>query len=191
MRFDDAAFARFRALLATRPAIELAPGKFRRACVVAPFIRHDAGWSILFHRRSANLAKHSGQVAFPGGASLPTESLEEAALREMEEEIGVPRSRVEIIGRLDDLFTVSGYVVAPFVGVIPSGLQYVMQESEVVEVYEVPVDALMRPGNPEVRYIEYLRKSYPSYFYHHGDVEIWGLTGRMIKAILDLIWTCV
>jgi hypothetical protein len=99
--------------------------------------------------------------------------------------------RVEIIGRLDDLFTISGYVVAAFIGVIPSGLDYVMQESEVVEVYEVPVDSLMRPGNPEVRYIEYLRKKYPSYFYHHDDLEIWGLTGRMLKAILDLIWVCV
>lgn len=191
MRFDDAAFERFRTLLANRPAIELEPGTFRRACVVAPFVRHDDGWSILFHRRSANLAKHSGQVAFPGGASKPGEPLEEAALRETEEEVGIPRGRVEIIGRIDDLFTISGYVVAPFIGVIPAGLEYVMQESEVVDIYEVPVDSLMHRDNPEVRYIDYLRKKYPSYFYHHEGIEIWGLTGRMLKAILDLIWVCV
>ncbi|MEO8217784.1 MAG: CoA pyrophosphatase, partial [Acidobacteriota bacterium] len=90
-------------------------------------------------------------------------------------------------GRLDDLITtVSGYIVAPFVGVIPSNFRYVLQPSEVTEVYEVPLEALLADGNPEVRMIDYLGKRYPSYFYHWNGLEIWGLTGRMVKALLDL-----
>jgi mutator protein MutT len=189
--FDDAALANLREILARRPAVEIDAPQHRRACVLLPLIRNGAGYSVLLTRRSENLASHSGQIAFPGGAVEPGETLEDAAIREAEEEVGIHRADVELIGRLDDLITGSGFLVAPFVGVIHEPVDYVIQESEVVEVFEVPIEALLDVRNPEVRYVAYRRKEYPSYFYRYRDYEIWGLTGRMVKAFVDLVWQSI
>lgn len=189
--FDDAALARLREILARRPAVEIDAPQHRRACVLIPLIRTASGWSILFTQRSANLAAHSGQISFPGGSVERGEALEAAAVREAEEEVGIPPERVELIGRLDDVVTHSGFLVAPFAGVIHEPVRYVMQESEVVEIFEVPLEALLDVRNPEVRYVPFARKQYPAYFYHYGRYEIWGLTGRMLKAFLDLVWQAI
>jgi mutator protein MutT len=186
--FDDAALDRLRVILRNRPAVEIHAPQHRRACVLIPLIRNGGGWSILFTRRSEHLAAHSGQIAFPGGSVEQGETLERAAMREAEEEVGIPSQHVELIGRLDDVITHSGFLVAPFAGVIHEPIDYVMQEAEVVEVFEVPVEALLDVSNPEVRYVPFRNKQYPAYFYRHGPHEIWGLTGRMLKAFLDLVW---
>ena len=160
----------------------------RRACVLVPLIRDHEGWSILFSRRSDQLQAHGGQIAFPGGAVEDGETLENAAIREAHEEVGIPGEHVELIGRLDDVITNSGFLVAPFVGIVRERIEYVLQESEVVEVFEVPVEALLDIRNPEVRHVAFRQRRYPAYFYHYGPYEIWGLTGRMLKAFLDLVW---
>src|SRR6267142_6354557 len=95
-RFDDAALVRLRAELAKRPAVEIDAPQYRRACVLIPLIRNGEGWSILFTRRAENLAAHSGQIAFPGGSVEDGEALEEAAVREAEEEVGIDRGSVEL-----------------------------------------------------------------------------------------------
>lgn len=189
--FDDQALGRLREILARRPAIEIEAPQHRRACVLIPLIRTNDGWSLLFTVRSENLAAHSGQIAFPGGAVEDGETLEQAAVREAEEEVGIPRRDVELIGRLDDVVTHSGFLVAPFAAVIHEPVEYVMQESEVVEVFEVPIDALLDPRTPQVRYVPFRGKQYPAYFYPYGPYEIWGLTGRMLKAFLDVVWQAV
>lgn len=191
MIFTDAALERLRSVLAQRAAIEIHAPQHRRACVLIPLIRGHAGWSILFTRRSEQLAAHSGQIAFPGGSVEAGETLEQAALREAEEEVGIPQRHVEIIGRLDDLITHSGFLVAPFVAVIHEPVAYVIQEAEVVEVFEVPVEALLDVDNPEVRYVPFRGRDFPAYFYRYGEYEIWGLTGRMVKAFVDLVWQAV
>jgi 8-oxo-dGTP pyrophosphatase MutT (NUDIX family) len=189
--FDDAALDRLREILGRRPAIEIDAPQHRRACVLIPLIRKNGGWSILFTRRAENLAAHSGQIAFPGGAVEGEESLEQAAVREAEEEVGIPTHYVELIGRLDDVITHSGFLVAPFAGVIHEPIEYVIQEAEVVEVFEVPIESLLDGRNPEVRYVPFRNRDYPAYFYHHGPYEIWGLTGRMLKAFLDVVWQAI
>lgn len=188
---DDATLDRLREILARRPAIEIDAPQHRRACVLIPLIRKNGGWSMLFTRRSEHLAAHSGQIAFPGGAVEGGETLEQAAVREAEEEVGIPPRHVEIIGRLDDVITHSGFLVAPFAAVIHEPIEYVIQEAEVVEVFEVPIEALLDVRNPEVRYVPFRGRNFPAYFYHHGPYEIWGLTGRMVKAFLDLVWQAV
>ena len=188
-RFDDAAVVPLRRLLAARPALEIEAPEHRRACVLIPMLRDRAGtWSILFSRRSDQLQAHSGQIAFPGGAVEPGEALEAAAIREAQEEVGIPPQHVELIGRLDDLVTNSGFLVAPFVGLITEPVAFVLQASEVVEIFEVPVDALLDPALPEVRYVSFRDRRYPAYFYPYGPNEIWGLTGTMLKAFMDLVW---
>lgn len=189
--FSEPTVERLREVLAGRPAVEIDAPQHRRAAVLIPLIRNSGGWSVLFTRRAENLAAHSGQISFPGGSLEPGETLEQAAIREAEEEVGIPPRHVELIGRLDDLVTHSGFLVAPFAGIIHEPFDYVMQESEVVEVFEVPLSVLLDPDNPEVRYVPFRSRSYPAYFYHYGPYEIWGLTGRMLKAFLDLVWQAV
>ncbi len=190
-QFTDDTLERLRGLLAQRPAIEIDAPQYRRACVLVPLIHDQGSWSLLFSRRSPNLAAHSGQIAFPGGAANEGEPLETAAIREAEEEVGIQREAVELIGRLDDVITNSGFLVAPFVGILRARIDYVLQESEVAEVFEVPLEALLDPSQPEVRYVSFREKNYPAYFYRHEHHEIWGLTGRMLKAFLDLVWQAV
>lgn len=190
-RFDEASLARLRAVVGDRPALAIDAPQYRRACVLIPLVQTNGGWSILFSRRSENLAAHSGQIAFPGGAVEEGESLEAAAVREAEEEVGIPAEHVELIGRLDDLITNSGFLVAPFVGIIHERIDYVLQETEVDEVFEVPVDALLQPSQPEVRYVAFRSRQYPAYFYRYEQYEIWGLTGRILKGFLDLVWRAV
>jgi 8-oxo-dGTP pyrophosphatase MutT (NUDIX family) len=187
-RFDDASLARLGELFARRPAIEIDAPQIRRACVLIPILPSDDGWSLLFSRRSANLAAHSGQIAFPGGAVEEGESLEDAVKREADEEVGIPRDSVELIGRLDDVITNSGFLVAPFVGIINRRIEYVLQASEVDEVFEVPLDALLVPELPIVRYVTFRTRRYPVYSYSFGTNDIWGLTGRIVKAFLDVAW---
>jgi len=191
-RFDDAALVRLRERLARRAPMEIDAPQYRRAAVLIPLLRNGAGgWSILFTRRSEQLAAHSGQVAFPGGGVEAGEALHAAAVREAREEVGIPSERVELIGRLDDVVTNSGFLVAPFAGVIHERSDYVMQEGEVVEVFEVPIEALLDPGKPEVRYVSWRNRRYPTYSYRYEAHEIWGLTAQMLKALLDLVWLAV
>jgi 8-oxo-dGTP pyrophosphatase MutT (NUDIX family) len=180
-----------RQLLSRRPAVEIEAPELRRACVLVPIVRVHDEWSILFSRRSANLAAHSGQIAFPGGGVEEGEALEAAAIREAEEEVGIHRGAVELIGRLDDVVTNSGFLVAPFVGIIRERIDYVLQEAEVTEVFEVPIDALLDIAQPEIRYVTFRDRKYPAYFYRYREYEIWGLTGRMLKAFLDLVWQAI
>jgi 8-oxo-dGTP pyrophosphatase MutT (NUDIX family) len=186
--FGPESLGRLRSVLRDRPAIEIHAPEHRRASVLIPLIRDRDHWSVLFSRRADNLSAHGGQVAFPGGVVEEREALRDAALREAEEEVGIPRGEVELIGRLDDVVTNSGFLVAPFVGIVGPAISYVIQESEVAEVFEVPLEALLAMDNPEVRYVSFRGISYPAYFYHYRQYVIWGLTGRMLKAFLDLVW---
>jgi 8-oxo-dGTP pyrophosphatase MutT (NUDIX family) len=190
-RVDDAALRRLRTILAARPAIEIDAPKLKRAAVLIPLVPNGGGWNLLFSRRSANLAAHSGQIAFPGGGVEIGEPLEAAAIREAHEEVGIGAEQIELIGRLDDLVTNSGFLVAPFVGIVGERVEYVLQASEVEEVFEVPLEALLTPDQPEVRYVAFRGKSYPAYFYRHERHEIWGLTGRILKHFLDFVWRSV
>jgi 8-oxo-dGTP pyrophosphatase MutT (NUDIX family) len=191
-RFTDESFVRLRELLKQRRAVEIVAPQHRRACVLIPLIRSEEGeWRILFSKRSDQLTAHSGQIAFPGGSVERGESLETAAVREAEEEVGIPRQLVELVGRLDDVITHSGFLVAPFVGLLASRVEYVLQESEVTEVFEVPIDALLEAANPEVRWVPFKSRQFPAYFYRYQHYEIWGLTGRMLKGFLDLVWTAL
>lgn len=189
--FDDGSLVRLREILGRRVSIAIDAPNLRRASVLIPIIRSKRGWSLLLTRRSENLAAHSGQIAFPGGAVEDGELLQEEAIRETQEEVGIPGASVELIGRLDDLITNSGFLVAPFVGVVNEPIDYVIHASEVIEAFEVPIDVLLDTRKPEVRYVSFRNRKVPAYFYPYKQYEIWGLTGRMLKAFLDMVWLAV
>lgn len=185
--FDTAALKTLRHILAARPADHFDMDWLKRASVLIPLVPIDGSWHLLFSRRSMDLAVHSGQISFPGGGANEDESLADAALREMEEEIGIDSSIVEIIGRLDDVITHTGFLVAPFVGIVATRPEYVLQESEVDEIFEVPIEELLAEGTPGVRYVDYKGLDYPVYSYPTEYMEIWGLTGRILKAFIDVV----
>lgn len=188
MTADDSSFvARLGAALAQRPAARIEPGSLRPAAVLICLVENPEGYSILFSKRSDELPVHSGQISFPGGAIEDGETPEQAALREAEEEVGIPRGEIELIGRLDDLVARSGFIVAPIVGVTRGNQRYVLQPTEVVEAFEAPLEILLDPENPEIRYVGYKGKTFPIYFYHYDSKEIWGITGRILKSFLDVV----
>ncbi|MDX1585017.1 MAG: CoA pyrophosphatase [Thermoanaerobaculia bacterium] len=176
---------RLREILARHPAALIEPDGLRPAAVLICLIWMDEEWHLLFSQRSMDLPVHSGQISFPGGALEEGETAEDAARRETEEEVGIPRDRIEMIGRLDDVETKSGYIVSPFVGTAPADSEYVLQPSEVVEVYEVPLSALLREDRPEVRYVSWKNRKYPVYSFRWEGIDIWGLTAYMLKGFLD------
>lgn len=171
--------------LARHCAATIEPGGLRRAAVLICMIWMKGEWHLLFSQRSMDLPVHSGQMSFPGGALEPGETAEDAAKRETEEEVGIPRDRIEVIGRLDDVETRSGYIVSPLVGTAPAGSEYILQPSEVVEVFEIPMSALFREDRPEVRYVKWKDRRYPVYSFRWESIDIWGLTAYMLKGFFD------
>lgn len=162
-------------------------GAERYAGVVVPVLTRDGEEHILFTKRADHLGEHPGQMSFPGGGREPSDAdLRETALREAREEIGLLPEEVNIYGRLDDIHTVTGYAVRPFVAHIPDR-DYVPDEREVAEVVALPAAALTQRENYESE-----RRNHP----HHGDIRlhffhvdgytVWGATGRMLVQLLEL-----
>jgi len=142
---------------------------------------------ILFTKRADDLSDHPGQMSFPGGGREPEdESLLRTALREAQEEIGLDPRAVNVVGRLDDIRTVSHYSVRPFVGRIPDR-GYQPGDEEVAEVVALPVDGLTDLDNYESE-----RRDHPHYgeirihFFHVDGYTVWGATGRILIQLLEL-----
>ena len=151
------------------------------AAVLVPIIAHREGLTVLFTRRTVHLKAHSGQISFPGGRAEPGDPTpEDTALREAEEEIGIARSRVEVIGRLPDYLTRTGFRVTPVIGLIQPPLEVLPDAREVDEVFEVPLAFLLDAANHrrESREIGGRMASY--FVIEHEERIIWGATAGML-----------
>jgi 8-oxo-dGTP pyrophosphatase MutT (NUDIX family) len=157
----------------------------RSAAVLVPIVNRPEGLAVLFTERSADLPDHAGQISFPGGrVEGDDHDVDAAALRETEEEIGLPRNRVTILGRLADYETVTGYRVSPVVGWVEPPFPVVPDPVEVADVFEVPLAFLLEPNNQKrhFRMLGDLRRDY--FAIPYGDRYIWGATAAMLM-ILD------
>jgi len=179
MRMDLSALARH-----TPRTVEDAE---REAAVVAPVVATGDDDALLFTKRADHLGQHPGQMSFPGGGREPSdEDLEATARREANEEIGLQSNEIEVVGRLDDIPTVSDYSVRPFVSRVPDR-EYVPDEREVAEIAVLPVAALTDLDNYESE-----RRDHPYYgdirlhFFYVGGYTVWGATGRMLVQLLEL-----
>lgn len=151
------------------------------ASVLVPIVAHPHELTVLFTRRTAQLKNHSGQVSFPGGRAEPGDPTPEfTALRETEEEIGLPAGRVQILARLPEYLTRTGFRVTPVVGVVTPPLELVPDSREVDEIFEVPLAYLLDPRNHR-RESRQLGGRLATYYVieHHGRV-IWGATAGML-----------
>jgi 8-oxo-dGTP pyrophosphatase MutT (NUDIX family) len=161
---------------------------FRSAAVLVPLIDHADGMTVLFTERTATLPKHGGQISFPGGTVSAGETEPEVtALRETEEEIGIPAAAIELIGRLTVRDTSTGYWVMPVVGILMPPLAIIEDPSEVAGVFEVPLAfvcdaASHRIDRRVVRGEEREFRAMP-----FGDHYIWGLTARILFELSQLL----
>jgi len=159
----------------------------REAAILAPVLTRSGDDHIVFTKRAEDLSDHPGQMSFPGGGREPEDSdLLATALREADEEIGLPPSDVEVVGRLDDIRTVTGYQVRPFVGRVPDR-EYVPSDREVAEVAVLPVAALTDTDNYRAE-----RRDHPRYedvhlhFFTVRGYTVWGATANMLVQLLEL-----
>ena len=151
------------------------------AAVLVPLINRDDGLTVLFTERSRDLPDHPGQISFPGGRVEPGDAdAGIAALREAEEEVGLSRERVTLLGRLEPYETVTGYRVTPVVGWVEPPVEIKADPVEVAEVFEVPLAFLLEPANLQrhFRMIGDTRRDY--YAIPYGDRYIWGATAAML-----------
>ena len=166
-------------------------GTTRGAAILVPIVRRESDLHLVFIRRSDAVESHRGQVAFPGGRVDPTDAtLLHTALREAHEEVGIAPHVVEVLGGFPTMSTVStGMQVAPFVGILSRPVDYVIQEKEVAEVFEVPLhalsDAQYRGTYEWKRDKDRPSSNFPAIFY--GGQTIWGLTLRITESMLEIM----
>lgn len=166
-----------------RPTGELTP-----AAVLVPLITHAGGVTVLLTQRTDHLHDHAGQVSFPGGrVDAGDGDALAAALRETHEEIGIAPGKVEIVGRLDDYVTGTGYLVTPFVGLLSPPIETEADPFEVAEIFEVPLEFVLDPGNRGRKSLTW--KGIERHFYamEWGERYIWGATAGMLVNLSEIL----
>lgn len=159
------------------------------AAVLVPVVDDGEEAKVIFTQRTATLRKHSGQIAFPGGAIDPEDaSPETAAVREAEEEIGLSPMFVEPVGRLPIYLAPSGFRITPVLSVVRRGFDLKLNPHEVDEVFEVPLSFLMDPGN--YRRGSRIWDGRERHFYElpYGDRNIWGITASIVRTLYERLY---
>jgi 8-oxo-dGTP pyrophosphatase MutT (NUDIX family) len=160
----------------------------KSAAVLVPLIDHATGMTVLLTRRTETLPAHAGQISFPGGRIEHGDCTpEDTALRETEEEIGVLRSRIELVGRLNAHDTGTGFRVMPVIGLLAPPLTLNPDPSEVAHIFEVPLDFVLDPANHrfETRISHGTERQFPTLPYR--EHFIWGLTARVLMELAQLL----
>ncbi len=163
-------------------------GQLKAAAVLVPIVKKADSLSVLFTQRTSHLSHHPGQISFPGGRTEPEDtSPKHTALRETEEEVGLPGQFIEVIGELDDYLTRTGFIVTPVVGFISSPYPVTPDPFEVEEVFEVPLNFLLDRNNHQrhSRFLDgKLRHFYAMPYNRHF---IWGATAGMLVNLCQLL----
>lgn len=159
-----------------------------RAAVLVPIIDRPTGLTVLLTQRTAHLRDHAGQVSFPGGRCEPEDDSPVAtALRECTEEVGIPPGQIEILGTLPDYTTGTGFRVTPVVGVVTPPLNLKIDDFEVAEVFEPPLEYLLDSDNFRREQIEY-RGALRSYWaVPWRGYFIWGATAGMLVSLRNCL----
>lgn len=159
------------------------------AAVLLPLFTKGGEPHILFTKRTEQLNHHRGEISFPGGVFQDgDEGPLQTALRETWEEVGISPGDVEVLGELDDFYSIHHYLVSPFVGVFPADYPLKINAAEIDKVIEVPLSHLLRPEIFRAEDWRWKGRLQPVYFYTYGDNEIWGLTAAILKQFLDIVF---
>jgi 8-oxo-dGTP pyrophosphatase MutT (NUDIX family) len=158
------------------------------AAVLIPVVTRRAGLNLLFTRRADHLDVHAGQISFPGGRLEPADAgPEAAALRETEEEVGLPRAHVRLVGRLDTYVTRTGFEVTPLVGLVRAPFPVVPDGLEVAEVFEAPLAFFLDPAHCEIHSRVYQGKERHFFAFAYGERYIWGATAGMLVNLVEVL----
>ncbi len=181
-----------RDLLNTRTPkpIEEQGASLKRAAVLIPLFKAGSEYRILFTKRTDSVEAHKGQISFPGGRVEEEDgSPLETALREADEEIGLSRKDVTVLGQMDDARTVSSnYIVYPFVGLIPYPYEFKTSVQEVKELLEVPFQVFLSADSAgENTPVVYEGATYHGLAYRYKEEVIWGATARIMQNLVDLV----
>ena len=165
-------------------AIKKIDPSYRHAAVLVPLFKSDGQYQVLFTKRTHQVEEHKGQISFPGGGVEERDrTLEETALRESFEEVGLQKEDVSILGQLDDTPTASSrFIIHPFVGFIPYPYPFALSAAEVKRIIQIPLDFFAEPSHQLYRRDGYMGPS----FDYEGDV-IWGATALIMEHLLDLL----
>lgn len=165
------------------PAAALTP-----AAVLVPLVVRPEGLSVLLTQRTQHLAAHAGQISFPGGRQETSDrDSVEAALRETEEEVGLPRDHVEVIGRLDTYITSTGFEVTPVVGLVRAPYPVKLDPFEVAEVFEVPLSFILDSTNHQRHSREIRGRRRTFYVLPYRQRYIWGATAGMLVNLAEVL----
>ena len=177
-----------RNILSTRERRVIEHPSFAHAAVLVPLFKKGEGCHILFTKRTDQVKYHKGEISFPGGVVDEEDSgLERTALREAFEEIGLKGNDVQIVGVLDDIVTITEFIVTPFVGLFSYPYPFKISEIEIAELIEVPLASLLDEKCLSEREMIRGGKKEVVYAYQYGKHAIWGATARILKQFLDLI----
>jgi 8-oxo-dGTP pyrophosphatase MutT (NUDIX family) len=155
------------------------------AAVLVPVVMSEAP-GILLTKRTSHLTAHAGQVSFPGGRVDPQDSgPEAAALREAWEEVGLEATSVQVLGRMPDQFTGTGYRITPVLALLPPGLSYRLSADEVEAVFQLPMSVLLDPNAPK-RQRQHVGGVWREYWvWPHPEHFIWGATAAILVRLAE------
>jgi 8-oxo-dGTP pyrophosphatase MutT (NUDIX family) len=161
-----------------------APTSFRPAAVLVPLVRRESGITVLLTQRTEDMPSHAGQIAFPGGRKQAEDADAKAtALRETEEEVGISRTFVEVVGEVDHYRTGTGYEISPVVGIVTPGFTIHADPREVADVFEVPLAHFLDAQNHRIDSRVWQGRERRYYAMPYGDRYIWGATAGMLKNL--------
>ena len=168
----------------TRRLQHLMPAVMVPAAVLIPIVNHPDGLTVLLTERAPDLRHHPGQISFPGGRVETDEGPLEAALRETEEEIGLDRKHIEVLGYLPDHLIGTGYCVTPVVALVEPGIALKHDPVEVAAVFEVPLAYVLDPTNHRVKRRRVLGDAEIDFHdLPFGTRNIWGATAGMLLTL--------
>lgn len=158
------------------------------ASVLIPLVARESGLQLLLTRRTEHLSAHAGQISFPGGRAEDYDaSAIETALREAEEEIGLARAHVDVLGTLPHYLTGTGFCVTPVVALLQPPFELQADPGEVAEVFEVPLDFLMDGQNHQRLSVELPAGRRSFYAMPYGEYFIWGATAGMLRNLFHFL----
>jgi len=179
---------------ATRGDHDLNPGEtppsaaLRPAAVLVPLIERAEGMTVLLTQRTAHLSAHAGQISFPGGRIEEADAdAVAAALRETEEEVGLPRELVSVIGRLDTYITGTGFEITPIVGIVAPLYTLALDPYEVAEAFEVPLDYVLDRNNHNRTERESAGRTRVFFVLPYQGRNIWGATAGMLVNLAEVL----
>lgn len=166
----------------------LIPETHKQSAVLVPLVQRPDGLSMLFTERASHLRNHAGQISFPGGRiEVGDVDPKAAALRETEEEIGLSRRYVEVLGYLAPHLVLTGYRVVPVVALVQPGFTLTLDAGEVASVFETPLTYLLNPEHHEARDREIGKITARVYDIPYGERRIWGATAGIVMSLYRLL----